>query len=387
MILFRGQKKDRIYFSCDTENVDGSKIYVLCRYYNESKIRVGANGTILLADGIRKEISFRGVGASSHGGNVDLTTIEYVNIEIGLPSASTAASSIDNIMVCDEENQTYEPYTGGKPSPSPEYPQEIVSVGQKLSTGKNLINADDYYSEYKQTNGMYKVDDVKLNDIIIIFDSGMVGKTYTASCNLNCPNTVSNVALEVTIDGKKVLGNIIPTNKSGISEITFTPKTVRDSIKITYGTGRGDIIFSDFQIEAGSFATSYEPYTGGVPTLYQKDIEVRVTGKNLFGGKAFADEIVEIGGSLDETNKTVTIRASKLQGKNIYEFPDKTKQYTVMLSGHNLYSVQSANLGIVYEDNSRADLVFVNGKMLFVTDKNKKPKKNNWDILYRYHRF
>lgn len=136
-------KKDRIYFSCDTENVDGSKIYVICRYYNESKIRVGANGTILLADGIRKEISFRGVGASSYGGNVDLTTIEYVNIEIGLSSASTAASSIDNIMVCEEENQPYEPYTGGKPSPSPEYPQEIVSVGQKLGTGKNLVKIPD----------------------------------------------------------------------------------------------------------------------------------------------------------------------------------------------------------------------------------------------------
>ena len=147
-------KKDRIYFSCDTENVDGSKIYVICRYYNESKIRVGANGTILLADGIRKEISFRGVGASSHGGDVDLTTIEYVNIEIGLSSASTAASSIDNIMVCDEENQTYEPYTGGKPSPSPEYPQEIVSVGGNGSIevnvrGKNLADIYGY-----SANGM-----------------------------------------------------------------------------------------------------------------------------------------------------------------------------------------------------------------------------------------
>ena len=59
---------------------------------------------------------------------------------------------------------------------------------------------------------------------------------------------------------KKKLGNNILTNKSGISEITFTPKTVRDSIKITYGTGSGGTIFSDFQIEAGSFATSYEPY-------------------------------------------------------------------------------------------------------------------------------
>lgn len=154
MILFLGQKKDRIYFSCDTENVDGSKIYVICRYYNESKIRVGANGTILLADGTRKEISFRGVGASSHGGDVDLTTIEYVNIEIGLSSASTAASSIDNIMVCDEENQPYEPYTGGKPSPSPEYPQEIVSVGGNGSIevnvrGKNLADIYGY-----SANGM-----------------------------------------------------------------------------------------------------------------------------------------------------------------------------------------------------------------------------------------
>lgn len=46
-----------------------------------------------------------------------------------------------------------------------------------------------------------------------------------------------------------------------------------------------------------------------------------------------------------------------------------------MLSGHNLSSAQSANLRIVYEDNSYVDLVFVNGKLLFVTDKNKKPKK------------
>lgn len=155
-------KKDRIYFSCDTENVDGSKIYVICRYYNESKIRVGANGTILLADGTRKEISFRGVGASSHGGDVDLTTIEYVNIEIGLSSASTAASSIDNIMVCDEENQTYEPYTGGKPSPSPEYPQEIVSVGGNGSIevnvrGKNLVDIYGY-----SANGIDNPEDKRI---------------------------------------------------------------------------------------------------------------------------------------------------------------------------------------------------------------------------------
>ena len=189
----------------------------------------------------------------------------------------------------------YEPYTSGKPSPNPEYPQEIVSVGQKLSTGKNLINADDYYSVYKQADGMYKVNNVKLNSIIIIFDSSMVGKTYTASCSLNCPNTVSGVVLEANIDSKKVLGNIIHTNESGISKVTFTPKTARDSIKITYGDGRGDVIFSDFQIEASSFATSYEPYTGGVPALYQKDIEVNVRGKNMLNS-AFLNSTFSVDG-------------------------------------------------------------------------------------------
>lgn len=102
------------------------------------------------------------MGASSHGGDVDLTTIEYVNIEIGLSSASTAASSIDNIMVCDEENQTYEPYTGGKPSPSPEYPQEIVSVGGNGSIevnvrGKNLVDIYGY-----SANGIDNPEDKRI---------------------------------------------------------------------------------------------------------------------------------------------------------------------------------------------------------------------------------
>lgn len=38
----------------------------------------------------------------------------------------------------------YEPYTGGKPSPSPEYPQEITNLNKAelVISGKNLINAD-----------------------------------------------------------------------------------------------------------------------------------------------------------------------------------------------------------------------------------------------------
>lgn len=268
----------------------------------------------------------------------------------------------------------FEPYTGGKPSPSPDYPQEIVSVGQKLSTGKNLINADGYYSKFKQSDGTYKGENTVINKIAIPL-AHFVGKKIVVSANIDFPSTIDTMQIRAAIGENNYYGDIVYPNTNKRSVLTVTVQTQNDNFWFAYGSGSGQVIISDIQVELGSTVTSYEPYTGGVPALYQKNVKVELIGKNLFGGKAFADEIVEIGGSLDETNKTVTISAGKLEGKNIYEFPDKTKQYTVMLSGHNLSSAQSANLRIVYEDNSHVDFLFVNGKMLFVTDKNKKPKK------------
>lgn len=243
-----------------------------------------------------------------------------------------------------------------------------------MSTGKNLINADEYYSQFKQSDGTYKGENTVINKIAIPL-AHFVGKKIVISANIDCPSTIDTMQIRAAIGENNYYGDIVYPNTNKRSVLTVTVQTQNDNFWFTYGSGSGQVIISDIQVELGSTATSYEPYTGGVPALYQKNVEVELIGKNLFGGKAFADEIVEIGGSLDETNKTVTISASKLEGKNIYEFPDKTKQYTVMLSGHNLSSAQSVNLRIVYEDNSHVDFLLVNGKMLFVTDKNKKPKK------------
>lgn len=61
-----------------------------------------------------------------------------------------AYTKFKNAMLSIGEAQIpYEPYTGGKPSPSPEYPQEIVSVGGNGSIevnvrGKNLTDIYGY---------------------------------------------------------------------------------------------------------------------------------------------------------------------------------------------------------------------------------------------------
>ena len=72
---------------------------------------------------------------------------------------------------------------------------------------------------------------------------------------------------------------------------------------------------------------------------------VKVRGKNLFGGKAFANKIVELGGTLDEANGKVSIAASVVNNKTVFEFPDESKSYTIILSGENMNSnTQSTNL-------------------------------------------
>lgn len=73
--------------------------------------------------------------------------------------------------------------------------------------------------------------------------------------------------------------------------------------------------------------------------------EVTEQGKNLLGGKAFADKIVELGGTLDEANGKVSIAASVVSDKTVFEFPDESKSYTIILSGENTNTnLQSTNL-------------------------------------------
>lgn len=348
-------KKDRIYFSCDTENVDGSKIYVICRYYNESKIRVGANGTILLADGIRKEISFRGVGASSYGGNVDLTTIEYVNIEIGLSSASTAASSIDNIMVCEEENQPYEPYTGGKPSPSPEYPQEIVSVGQKLGTGKNLVKIPDKEVGWAENiENITQITTLK-NGYYVLSVKIELEQTLSEFNNTDiCRISFFGGDGELIAQASKKWGDYAKRFLS----IIITPAISLNKIESAtlYGCGNdtngktGMARFYDFQIEKGTEVTEYEPYTEGVPTLYQKDVEMGVTSKNYVNTNKLEEMYKHENGSYYGQANLQLLTMSKVF---LYDEFKSGKSYKFSVTLRSDEENVNPRLAIIYTDGTK----------------------------------
>lgn len=108
------------------------------------------------------------VSISSWNFNAKNTITENVlNSALLLYSDVDKTVVISDIMITKVNDKTYEPYTGGKPSPSPEYPQEIVSAGKYDETsvkylfdvnviGKNLIDIDALKNENGYMSGAYE---------------------------------------------------------------------------------------------------------------------------------------------------------------------------------------------------------------------------------------
>ena len=162
---------------------------------------------------------------------------------------------------------TYEPYTGGKPSPSPEYPQEIKNSGkwneakQKYEVdvkvvGKNLFDVN-YFAEsenYQNKEGdatywKYATFKVKPNT------------TYTVSKrkSLNVNGAINNGiyyggALAFNNDVNSVK---ITTKDDGVFYVIFFYRS--EDVNI--------LKEMDIQIELGETLTEYEPYKEQTLTL------------------------------------------------------------------------------------------------------------------------
>lgn len=175
----------------------------------------------------------------------------------------------------------FEPYTGGKPSPSPEYPQEIVGVGEGGSiavgvTGKNLLTGRLYFTNYSiDISHVYNEDEVTLPYTPPRETRGIgyvvpckPGVQYTFS--VTNPNKNWRLAIAEYENFEQA--------KSFLNKIGHQYVTEKSSIKYT-AVGNGVLVcaiagkWTDgkttthecteselLQLEYGDVATPYEPY-------------------------------------------------------------------------------------------------------------------------------
>lgn len=174
----------------------------------------------------------------------------------------------------------WEPYTGGKPSPSPDYPQEIRNaLGNLTVRGKNLYDqtiqwvARGWNGTIRNTQN--KVTVTASNGWInASFLSPAKGKTVTFSCTYKQIETTSEdtdraFSIATTLNGQYpndnniVYQTISPnTNETTISATFISNTYIGIFLRVeTEGIGLTRTVeLTNIQLEYGSKATSYEPY-------------------------------------------------------------------------------------------------------------------------------
>lgn len=217
-----------------------------------------------------------------------------------------AGITYNNVVIYPQINEgttllDYEPYVGGKPSPSPEYPQEIKAVVNPVikTYGKNLWDNFKTLSlgNVKQKNGTYiATEDIMKVDIT---DSSVGNRPLFLKANNDYTFSLKTTA---TISKPRYVclrySNGESENFSFINRnfITFAPK--RDVEKVgfvLYGSVVGDKIY-DVQLEMGSEATPYQLYQETQANLpYELNaIPVSSGGNVTIDGQQYIADYVDV---------------------------------------------------------------------------------------------
>lgn len=196
-------------------------------------------------------------------------------------TANSKGTEKAQVMLCKhtEVNLTYEPYTGGKPSPSQEYPQEIVSAGDDGSvgtkvTGKNLFDISKLKIEHTEEKIVIKQDSTYAIKLVENFKENT---RYTVSFESHKNDGGSNYVLFefVYTDGSKSEWYVNAISKKGFQ--SQANKTI-DYLQIR-NPWKAYAEITKIQVEKGIERTEYEAYKEPQTAQLQLDEPLRGIGQ------------------------------------------------------------------------------------------------------------
>lgn len=213
----------------------------------------------------------------------------YIAIQEGLTVDETIYPMIQLASSIDE---SYEPYTGGKPSPNPDYPQEIKSVVNPVVKvcGKNLWNPIEggYISNLNGSTTASDKLDTATTDFIKTNGKDITVIARNFSLAIACAYAYRIGFYDAE---KKWIKNVVLSdgNKHSINTFNITDA---EYIRVSAPSDLYDTI----QIEKGSEATSYEPYTEQFVQLhYTLNATPVVSGGNItIGGQQYIADYVDV---------------------------------------------------------------------------------------------
>lgn len=334
-----------LYATINLSNFVGKTVRMKAMFKSNSNLKgrysIGlcdSNGTNRLAKDStnisEKEISF--VIPSLETGQEFLGVWFYANSE-GTGVAGDYVDYTDVIITIDNENMTYEPYTGGIPSPNPDYPSEIETVGSnanlfdgELEFGSLANNTGQNYANAKNTRS---------KNYIAVEENA----TYVLSDNIK-----GSFIVHAYDENKNWLSMIGAQNYTGQYIFVTPPQTSY----IRFRTNETDLN-AKIKLEKGSIATPYSPPGMGsveINTITKNFINMQKKTTNWNGASVTVEnnKITFSGASdgslgLNFSSYESKIRISK-GNKVAYSSRYVLGSYTV---GNTYY-----NLKLIYQDGT-----------------------------------
>lgn len=238
--------------------------------------------------------------------------IKIDNIEIETIRLSYTRESTRIQLERSETQTPYEPYTGGKPSPNPEYPQEIVNSGklnadtQKYEVSgkmlsKNLLNLKNPSVKFErctlQEDGSVKsaITSNYYFCSIYVDDPYVVGNIKNGqTISFSIDKGISNKTITISLHGDRE-GSVNYQEKSSASggnSVSIVPSGFKKVSKIELRFNRSGSLFTDTETVVRDFMICF-----GEPTVYVPYAEQSFT---LTSDRPITkwDKLVEQGGQI-----------------------------------------------------------------------------------------
>lgn len=201
----------------------------------------------------------------------------YIQVSPGASGHCVFRLSVIKDLTITADNFVYEPYTGGVPSPNPEYPQEVVSAGNdgEIITevmGANLLD----YDRWKKADIINGTGEYK--DYGIVITAGENGSAYTeynaSSVNALVIPVIKGVTYTLSWDWSGSSSGRVAILKNGKASYGFViAKAINGSLSYTVEedveiiTFRAEVTepnatatYKNIMLNIGNKPLSWEPY-------------------------------------------------------------------------------------------------------------------------------
>ena len=290
-------------------------------YFKVGKLTFNADGITyprvffqLWEDGVENLFNIDLNGKTS--GSVEITQ-DMLNrgnkIEFGIVGSTNQPIKAGTIkpMLYQDGDGTWEPFTGGMPSPNPNYPQEINNSldGPLVSVGRNLVidNLKGYIGG-GSSDSHITID----NNSETFYFKAKKGQQYSFGADVNLSRKTIGYCFEKPVNGTKIYGYTTSIQKTFIAQYDaycciYVSETLNDEIKKSFRVNEGNELlpYEPHKYAETSLNIELRSLSDGTCDVYENNTITRMT------------DYKEYDGSSDESWKLQSINSNGIANFNI----------------------------------------------------------------------